>query len=454
MQGESGMTSGRKIFRGPLYHPLSKETWAYWPDALLVVGSSGKIEACGPWNSVQAEVYDSESVVQLLPGQLIIPGFIDLHVHLPQLGATGCQAPTLLEWLEQHIFSAEARFSDPLHAQAMAEWFFAELLRNGTTTAAVFLTLHSEATEIAFQVAERMGNRVIMGLNLMDRNAPAELVRPTETLLSETERLYHKWHGADENRIQYAWMPRFAISCSDELLSGIGRLRTQYPQAYCHTHLSEQPGEVAEVLKLFPEAKTYTDAYDRCGLLGERTLLAHGIHLSDSELDHLQAIGSSLVHCPSSNFFLKSGPFRLQAVIEKNLRWGLGSDVGAGPEMSLFKVMKDAQFMQQHWLVPLHTLFYAATLGGAEALQMADRLGNLVPGKEADFVILDCRHKSSLTLAPEHTLEELLSKLIYLGDDRLIAQTYVRGKRVYDRSQQVAPPSLPVDSRLKTSVRG
>lgn len=424
-----------KIFRGPLYHSQGPQTGVYHPDGGLVVNAHGLIDWCGPWTALKQPAPDVP-LFELPPDHLLMPGFIDLHVHLPQLAETGRQADSLLKWLDEYIFKAESAFADRETATAMARWFFTELLKNGTTTAAVFLTSHPEATEIAFEMAHAMGNRVIMGQNLMDRNGPEDLLRPTQQLLAETEALAKRWHNADDGRIRYAWMPRFAVTCSNDLMRGLGVLRQKYPDIYLHTHLSEQTDEIAAVLELFPEAQNYTDAYGCFGLLGPRTILAHGIHLSDPELDTIHETHSCLAHCPGSNFFLKSGRFHLKEVMAKNLLWGLGSDVGAGPELSLFKAMKEAQYMQPQMLLSPHTLFYAATLGAARALLQDDRLGNFDPGKEADFIVVDYHGKSSLT-PPDQASEapadilSTLAKLIYLGDDRLIAATYVRGQQVY-----------------------
>jgi guanine deaminase len=426
-----------RFYRGAIYHPLTAQTWEYWPDGGLVVSPDGRLEAVGPWTAI-ASRYGSELNIEppvvLGSEHLLVPGLIDLHLHLPQLPATGRQAEDLLAWLDQHIFKTEAAFAQRAYAQQVSRWFFQELLKNGTTTAAVFLTLHREAVEIAFEEAERQGNRVIMGLNLMDRLAPPELTRPTEDLLEDTEALCRIWHGRGEGRLRYAWMPRFAVTSTETLLTRLGALRRQYPDVYLHTHLSEQVDEIETVLRLFPQAASYTDVYDRYGLLGPYTILAHGIHLTDGELALLKAREVSLAHCPSANFFLKSGRFRLEAVQKEGLRWGLGSDVGAGPEMSLFKVMKDAQYMQPDLTLSPHALFYATTLGAARALFLEEVTGNLTPGKEADFLILNTQGKSNIPAElgqNEQSIEARLSQCIYLGDDRLVAATFVRGQLVY-----------------------
>ncbi len=429
--------SSSKIYRGAIYHALSAEKGVYFQDGGLIVDAQGLILACGPWQEIDSQFHPSDNqVTHFSQGHLIMPGLVDMHVHLPQIKVTGRQKANLMEWLEEHIFPAEMRFSEAEHAQQVSQWFFRELLKNGTTTANVFTTLHTQANHIAFKTAEALGNRVIMGLNLMDRNAPKALLRGTDELLADTEDLYQQWHGKDNNRLLYAWVPRFAISCTDELLSGIGKLRLKYPDAYCHTHISEQQNEVTSALKLFPKASTYTDIYDTYGLIGPKTILAHGIYLGDSELFRIEEAGVSIAHCPSANFFLHSGLFQWFRVQEKNIPLGLGSDVGAGPELNLFKVMKDAQYTQSATfngkVIDCQHLIYHGTLGGAEALGLGDRIGNFETGKEADFLVLDLHCKTGIPddLA-ERDLEVILSSLVFLGDDRLIERTFIRGKEVY-----------------------
>jgi guanine deaminase len=436
---EAGKLSVPKAFRGRILHAVDREECIYLPDGGLLVNQEGLVEACEDWSAIEARHGLKGFEITHLPEHcLMIPGFVDLHVHLPQLDAVGCQAENLLNWLKTYIYPAEMHLADPGYARDISHRFFSGLLANGTTTAAVFLTSHPEAVQIAFETAEAVGNRVIMGQNLMDRNGPEALVRPPGQILTETEQLCRRWHRTDAGRLQYAWMPRFAVSCSDELLAGIGWLRRQAPDVYLHTHLSEQSGEILEVRRLFPWAADYTGVYERFHLLGEKTILAHGIHLSDSELTRIQASECALAHCPGSNFFLKSGRFRLTEVLRRGVLYGLGSDVGAGPEMNLFQVMKDAQYMQLDTLIPLESLFYAATLGGAKALFMDDRIGNFEPGKEADFLVLDAHGSSNFSFPEQPEAGSMLSRLVYLGDDRLVAKTFIRGRQVHGASACLA----------------
>jgi guanine deaminase len=433
----------RRAYRGAILHALSADELAFFPDGGLIVNEAGRIEACDGWEKLlQGGKLQGVEILEQAPGGLIVPGFVDMHVHLPQMEVAGCQEKDLLSWLDRHIFPAEAQFAEPAHAQAVSQWFFEALLANGTTTAAVFLTSHPEATQIAFETAERLGNRVVMGQNLMDCHAPSTLIRPTGQLLEETEALCRQWHGRDDGRIQYAWVPRFALTSTEALLKGIGQLRKRLPQVYLHTHLSEQSGEIAAVKQQFPWATDYTQVYEQFGLLGHKSILAHGIHLSSEELDRIKACDASLAHCPSSNFFLKSGRFKLMDILARGMRLGLGSDVGAGPELSMLKVMKDAQYMQADTLISPQTLFYLATLGGAKGLCMADRIGNFEPGKEADFIVLNQHGKPGITRPENNTnytsvpesIEQLLSRPIYLGDERWVMDTYIRGRQCHSQN--------------------
>lgn len=308
-------TRKKRAFQGKIYHCLGKTPdaitgqeeigYEYFQDGILVLDENGTIQVCGEKNEIKSKLDLSGYSITVLPdSQMILPGLIDLHVHLPQLNVTARQEDDLLNWLERHIFAEEMKFSDAVYARQVSDLFFKSLLSNGTTTACVFLTSHKKATEIAFESAKTWGNRAVMGLNLMDRNAPKALTPPVNTLMADTEALCQKWHGAAEGRLQYAWMPRFALSCSEVLLSGIGKLRRQYPEVYLHTHISEQLNEIDAVKQSFPWAKHYTDVYAHYGLLGPRTILAHGVHLEDIELDCLLKHEAGVAHCPSSNLSL------------------------------------------------------------------------------------------------------------------------------------------------------
>lgn len=424
-----------RAHRGHIISPLPGGGLLDVRDGLLFVDEKGRIAYAGPFDE-----YDGSLPVDSLEDhgkRLILPGFIDLHIHLPQVTQTARSGEHLLQWLDKYIFPAESRFSDLEHAEKIALWFFDELVRNGTTTAVVFTTIHKRAADCAFAVARRSGIRAVMGKVMMDENAPEELTETASVSLEESFELYEKWHGQDDGRLLYAYTPRFAVTSSRELLAGVGELLEKSPGSFMHTHLSESTGEIEFVARQFPGYRDYVDVYDRHGLLGERSILAHAIHLSDGELKVLADRKSVLAHCPSSNFFLKSGVFQYTRVLNAGIRFGLGSDVAAGPQMSMFGVMKDANYIQpSDWLTP-RELFYRSTLAGAEALGLAERTGSLEQGKEADFIIVDPTRRTGIADdILEQTTDDILSSMVFLGDDRIVISTFVRGECLFKKNEK------------------
>lgn len=422
-------------YRGHIITPVDHDSYNEYVDGCLLVDNDGKIVDVGNWQDLNKKHGTPAELVEY-GKRVIMPGLIDLHIHLVQIAQTGRSGDTLLGWLNKYIFPAEVKFVRAEHATKLADWFFRELARNGTTLSSVFTSIHKEAADIAFTNAAERGCRVIMGKTLMDRNAPDDLSENVEQSLAESEELCAKWHGYDNGRLLYAFTPRFAPTSTSKQLQGAADLWKKYPGSYMQTHLSENSEEVVWVKELFPKCKDYLDAYASHGLIGKNSLFAHSIHLSDAEIDRLVETESSVVHCPSSNLFLKSGVFPYQRTKQKKLKTGLGSDVAAGPEMSLFKVMKDAAYVQTElWLAPKE-LFYLATMGGARAVNLDDKLGSLEAGKEADFIVLDPNLKSSVPRdILEQEADEILSSLVYVGDDRMVAATYVRGKAIFKNDE-------------------
>lgn len=418
-------------YRGHIISPLDYETYIEYVDGVILVSNAGKIEAVGPWQEFQSQSTSFQRVLDY-GKRLILPGFIDLHVHLVQIAQTGRSGDTLLGWLNKYIFPAEAKFASADHAVKLADWFFRELSKNGTTLASVFTSIHHEATDIAFQSAAQSGCRVIMGKVLMDRNAPPELTEDTAKSLELSEELCRKWHGYDNGRLSYAFTPRFAPTSTSAQMRQLSTLWQKYPGSFMQTHLSENTDEINWVRELFPDCQSYLDVYDRHGLVGPNSLFAHSIHLSDQDLRRLGEAGAATIHCPSSNFFLKSGAFPYKRAREAGVHIGLGSDIAAGPEISLFKVMKDASYIQTDlWLNP-RELLYLSTLGGAKAINMDKQIGSLEVGKEADFIVIDPTLKSAVPFdILDQPVDDILSGLIYVGDDRMIVATYVRGRPVY-----------------------
>ena len=425
------------VYLGHIVDPVDENIYRDIPCGALVVSGDGKIEAVGKWSDLSAQFSEGAEIVDC--GQkLIMPGIIDMHIHLPQVTQIGKSGDTLLGWLEKYIFPAESRFSDLSYAEKIAAWFFDQLACNGTTLAVVFTTIHKESTDAAFRIAADKGMRAIMGKVMMDRNAPSTLLENSKDSIAQSEELAAKWHGHDNGRLLYAFTPRFAITATDGLLRECGKLWQSNPGTYMHTHLSESVEEVKKVASLFPDSRSYLDVYDRSGLCCERSVFAHSIHLDSEDLQVMHKKKCALAHCPSSNFFLKSGIFPIEKVKAAGVEFGLGSDVAAGPQMSIFGVMKDANFIQPKiWISPCE-LFYRATKGGAKALQLDDQVGSLETGKEADFIVVDPTLKNACPRdILDHHTDEILSTIVFLGDDRMIDATYIRGRQVFGRGEGV-----------------
>jgi guanine deaminase len=319
------------------------------------------------------------------------PGFIDTHIHYPQTRIIASYGEQLLAWLDQYVYPEETKFADEAYAREVAIFFLEELLRNGTTTALVLTTTHPLSVEVFFQEALTRNLRMIAGKMMMDRNAPGGLLETAEQSRRDCKRLIERWHG--KGRLSYALTPRFALSCSPELLRVAGELKQQYAGVYMHTHLSENTLEIKETLECFPGCADYLEVYETYAMVGERSVFAHGLHLSDSEFARLSSAGAALAHCPSSNLFLGSGLFRInKAKAPKDrVKVGIGTDVGAGTSFSMLKTLQEAYkitALQGQKLSPFQA-YYLATLGGAKALSLDDKIGNFQLGKEADFIVLD-----------------------------------------------------------------
>lgn len=435
MVKEMGESRNFTAYRGHVISPKDAQSYESYPDGCLLVDDKGSIVAAGTWQDISAKHGTPGKIVDY-GKRVIMPGLVDLHIHLVQIAQSGRAGETLLGWLNKYIFPAEVKFAKLEHATKLADWFFRELAGNGTTLSSVYTSIHKEAADIAFNNAAVRGCRVIMGKTLMDRNCPDSLSENLEQSLAESEELCRKWHGFDNNRLMYAFTPRFAPTSTSKQMQGAANLWKKYPGTYMQTHLSENVDEITWVKELFPNCKDYLDAYASHGLIGKNSLFAHCIHLSDSEIERMVETESAAVHCPSSNLFLKSGVFPYQRATKKGMKIGLGSDVAGGPEMSLFKVMKDAAYMQKDlWLAP-RELFYRATLAGAQAVNLDDKLGSLQAGKEADFIVVDPSAKSSVPRdILEQEADDILSSLVYVGDDRMVIATYVRGKAIFKNDE-------------------
>lgn len=424
------------VYRAAIFTPLSdpfqaddvRKTYRHIEDGYVAVDPQGVIQEVGEWARMSPAMRTS-SVINLGRHTMITPGFVDAHLHGPQLEMIGSYGGHLLEWLNRYTFPTEIRFAQEEHAREVASGLFRELFRNGTLASLIFCTTHANATDVFFQEAESAGARAIIGKTMMDRNAPDELLETADVSYEESRRLLAKWHG--RGLLRYAISPRFAPTSTPALLEAAGRLKREFPDAYVHTHVSENLAEVDWVRQLFPDAANYVDVYRRAGLLSDRTVLAHAVHLTDDEIETLVATGTRVCHCPNSNLFLGSGLFRMERFMSRGVVVGLGSDIGAGTTPSMFNAMADAYKIQQVLgvsLSPVH-LWYLGTLGGAKALSLDKEIGSLEAGKDADFIVLDLQSTTLLARRTQHvkSVEDLLAGLIFIGDDRVVQRSYVKG---------------------------
>ena len=403
----------------------------YLDDGLLIV-KNGVVEVLGNASDLLPGLSEHTHLIDL-SGKLIVPGFVDCHVHYSQVDIIASYGEQLLDWLDRYAFPVEQKFSDPAHAQEVAEFFADELLRNGTTTAMVFATVHPVSVDAIFKSARKRNMRLIAGKVLMDRNCPDSLCDSPTSAYEDSKSLIEKWH--DDGRLSYAITPRFAVTSSDEQLEAAGRLASEYPDVYVHTHLAENTEEVDLIARQFPSSRSYLDVYDQHHLVRDRSIFAHCLYLDDQDRSTMAAKNASIAFCPTSNLFLGSGLFDYQAARDANIKTGIGSDVGGGTSLNQLRTLSEGYKVLhlQGQSLPAFSAFYLATLGGAEALSLDDKIGNFERGKEADFVVLDSA-PASITrrrLASTDDVAEKLFALMMLGDDRAVCATYVAGKEAY-----------------------
>ncbi|WP_394124126.1 guanine deaminase [Psychrobacter nivimaris] len=415
----------------------------YIADGALVVDDvTGRIVEYGHNETILAKYTNiSEQAGQLVVkvhdyrDKLIMPGFIDTHVHYPQIDMIAAYGEQLLDWLNNYTFVTEANFGDPKVAHDTAQFFLKQLLANGTTSAMVFSTSHSESVNAFFTESQRLNTRMITGNVLMDQNAPDNLCVPAEQGIRDTQNIIDNWH--ERGRQHVAITPRFAITSSPKQLQMAGELYASYENVYLQTHLAENHDEIAFVKQLYPNHKGYLDVYDTMGLLGRRTTLAHGIHLEKSEYERLRDTGTQISHCPTSNLFLGSGLFDLPKTLSYT-GVSIATDVGAGTSLSMLTTLSEAYKIQQLQSNQLsaHQGLYQITLGNAQSLLLDNKIGNFMPNKEADFVVIDMGATELLErrMAQTKTLEEQLFVLMMLGDDRVIDQTVIAGVSRYRKS--------------------
>jgi guanine deaminase len=403
----------------------------HFDDGLLVV-EKGHIAALGPADDLLAGSHAGIETVDLT-GKLILPGLIDCHVHFSQVDIIASYGEQLLDWLNRYAYPAEELFVDPVHAADVAEFFADELLRNGTTTAQVFATVHPQSVDAIFSVAERKNMRLIAGKVMMDRLCPETLRDDVISSIADSRQLIEKWHK--QSRLGYAITPRFAITSTDEQLAAAGRLAAEYPDTHVQTHLAENHEEVELIQKQFPWSRSYLDVYEHFGLVRERSLFAHCLHLDEQDWDLLADRGATAAFCPTSNLFLGSGLFDLDTASSHGVSVGIASDVGGGTSLNLLRTLNEAYKVLhlQGQALPAYRALYLATRGAAKALCLEDRIGSFERGAEADFVVVDgsAASMTARRLGNSQDIAEKLFALIMLGDDRNVSATYLMGREAY-----------------------
>lgn len=432
------MSANRFACRGTIVHclddpgsDLQSDNVEIINDGLLVI-ENGHVQALGSTQDIQASLEPSIQIIDYRD-KIIVPGFIDTHVHYPQSDMIASYGAQLLDWLERYTYPVESRFESNEYATEVASFFVREMLRNGTTTAAAFTTIHKGSVDAIFSAAENAGMRLIAGKVLMDINCPENLRDTAESGYADNLELIEKWHN--KGRMRYALTPRFAPTSTSKQLELTGKLACDYPDTYIQTHLAENKKEIEWVAELFPGHRSYLDVYKSFGLTRKRAIFGHSIYIDDDDRTLMQESKSAIAFCPTSNLFLGSGLFDLDAAMAKNIQVGLGTDVGAGTSFSMLKTMAEAYKVLQlnHQHLPAYRALYLATLGGAKALDLDDKVGNLQPGKEADFVVLNT-NATELIERRTSRADDLHSKLfalIMLGDERCISACYCMGNKVH-----------------------
>jgi guanine deaminase len=402
-------------------------------DGGLVV-KNGKI--CFRGTASETKQKYPDAIVHDFSHNLIIPGFVDTHSHMPQLDMIGCHSHELLHWLETYTFPTEAKFENDIISQNTSLRFLEQLAENGVSQSLVFSTVHERATNIFFQQAAQTKLKLIIGKVSMDQNAPSNLIQNADEDYFSCKKLIKKWHNFDE-RLHFAITPRFAPTSTTALLESMKTLKKEHPDVWLQTHFSETKDEISFVKKVFPKSKDYLDVYETYDLLGSKTILAHCIHMSESEQQRVLESSTSIAHCPSSNLFLGSGLMSLSDYMKSGFKLSLGSDIGAGTSMSPWQTMSDAYKVQSLIGAPVSpiSLFYLSTLGGAEALSLDSTTGNFSVGKDADFQVLNPTKISALknrfSTASDCSEENQLLALIMGADSRILQSLYVKGQVAY-----------------------
>jgi guanine deaminase len=435
--------AGRKAIRGTILHclgdpgdnidtPLVEQ----FADGVLLI-EDGRVAGLGDAAALISGLAADFEIIDHR-GKLIIPGLIDCHVHYSQLDIIASYGEQLLDWLNRYAFPAEEKFADKDHATSVANVFCDELLRNGTTTALVFPTVHPQSVDAIFAAAMQRNMRLLSGKVLMDRNCPAALCDSPDAAYADSRRLIERWHG--RGRLGYAITPRFAVTSSEAQLAAAGKLAAEFPEVHVHTHLAENQQEIAAVARQFPACRSYYDVYEQFDLVRERAVFAHCLHLDDEDRRQMAKAGAAMAFCPTSNLFLGSGFFDLESADSHGIRVGVGSDVGGGTSLNMLRTLSEGYKVLQSRGQSLNSFraLYLATRGGAEALYLDDRIGSFQSGAEADFVVLrdGGAAMTERRLRSAENLAEKLFAMIMLGDDRNVAETWLMGERASVAGQQ------------------
>jgi guanine deaminase len=432
------MTSNLQAYRGSLLHFLadpafSDQSHDWHEDGLLIV-EDGKVKAAGDYATLHATLPPG-AVLHDYSGKLLMPGFIDTHIHYPQTDMIASPSEGLLPWLETYTFPSERQFEDSTHAANVADFFLDELLRCGTTTAMVYCTVHPQSVDAFFTASEQRGLRMVAGKVMMDRNCPDFLRDTAESSARDTEALIQRWHK--RGRSLYAITPRFAPTSTERQLQLAGELAAAYPDTYIQTHVSENEAECAWVRELFPNSRSYIDVYDSYGMMRPRAMYGHCIWLNEHDRRRMAETQSAAAICPTSNLFLGSGLFDFERADDAGVLLSLATDVGGGTSFSMLQTMNEAYKVARlkGSYLPALRMFYLATLGAARSMQLEGTIGNFAAGTEADFIVIDPQATPLLQrrTARRESLEELLFALALLGDDRAIAATYSAGRQVHAR---------------------
>lgn len=433
----------KKLFRGQVFYfiedPIVESNpdyfMSYYEDGALVISEDGHVVETGFYEEVKLKYVDAEYYDY--SGMLIMPGFIDTHIHYPQTQMIGSYGRQLLDWLENYTYPVEEKFSSQEHSEKISKDFIYELLKNGTTTCVAFGTVNTVSVNALFKTASHFNMRIISGKVLMNRNAPESIIDSVEEAYSESKILIEKWHKNGRNL--YAITPRFAITCDMEQLKVAGKLHRKYPDTFIHTHLAENKDEIKTTMELFPSCTDYLNVYEAADMVTDSTIFAHGIHLSESELDRIKAAGAIISHCPTSNLFLGSGLYNMQRANDKGIKTTIATDVGAGTSFSLLQTLNEAYKIQQLNGYSMNTFesFYKITLGASRALKLENKIGSFEVGSEADFIVVDYKAKYLQELRMNYlisinkwNIENLLFGLQTLGDDRNIKATYIMGNKI------------------------